>query len=54
VTGRPPSLAEVHVDWRMTPQEWNELRLLLILHRRASGYVTRLYEEGKLKEASDA
>lgn len=43
-----PGGPEVHVDWRMTPAEWNELRNLLTLHRNTSQYVTRLHEAGKL------
>lgn len=39
---------EVHVDWRMTPQEWEELRHILVRSRYSSRYLTRLWAEGKL------
>jgi hypothetical protein len=39
---------EVHVDWRMTPAEWDELRSVLLAARSSSPYVTRLADAGKL------
>jgi hypothetical protein len=41
---------EVHVDWRMTPAEWDGLRAVLNGHMPASAslYVRRLQAEGKL------
>lgn len=41
---------EVHVDWKMTPAEWQELRAVLNGERSTIGspYVRRLRAEGKL------
>jgi hypothetical protein len=39
---------EVHVDWRMTAAEWEELRSVLIGHGGTSAYVNSLYLSGKL------
>ncbi len=39
---------EVHVDWRMTHAEWNELSHLLIAHALHGTYFKRLQLAGKL------
>lgn len=44
--------AEVHLDWRMTPAEWDELRGALAL-RQDRPYIARLAAEGKLGEAAE-
>lgn len=46
-TGSSPSSAEVVVDWRMTPEEWEELRGVL-LTRPWSPYIERLWRDGEL------
>lgn len=41
--------AEVHVDWRMTREEWIELReAILAADGVPDGYIARLAAEGKL------
>lgn len=44
------SEAEVHVDWRMTPGEWEQLRAVLIADAvsHPDYYPARLLAEGKL------
>ena len=39
---------EVHVDWRMTRAERDELRAVLTAARSCSEYLMRLWGEGKL------
>lgn len=47
---------DVHVDWHMTPAEWEELRSTLVgqalAHGQAKPYLFRLYQEGKLGSIS--
>lgn len=38
---------DVHVDWHMTPDEWEELRGIL-LRNTGYEYIGRLEAEGKL------
>lgn len=49
---------DVHVDWHMTPAEWEELRSILTGQVAQRGntapYLYRLYQEGKLGAVSPA
>jgi hypothetical protein len=45
-----PEPPEVHVDWRMTPDEWNELRRLLIANALHGTYFEKLWRGGKLEK----
>lgn len=48
---QPPDGSEVHVDWRMTRDEWADLRGVLLQHTDVE-FVRRLAEAGKLGESS--
>lgn len=44
---------DVHVDWHMTPGEWQELRQVLLRHTETTSgthscYIVQLQAEGKL------
>lgn len=40
---------DVHVDWHMTPDEWTELRGVILNALPYSKYIQRLHREGKLR-----
>jgi hypothetical protein len=43
------SVPDVHVDWHMTPQEWDQLNAVLWRSRHVP-YIARLVAEGKVPE----
>jgi hypothetical protein len=56
IENAPPP--DVHVDWHMTPEEWEELRAALVKVVEVKGdgspYLYKLYREGKIGAVSPA
>ena len=47
-------MPDVHIDWNMTEDEWEELRLALMFMRPGSAYIDKLFHAGQLSAMAPA